>query len=210
MTSSGVKADAGSRNLAKRGSWRRRAAFALAAALLLGAPAAAFAHAVVFPKRAEPGAYERYLLRVPNERPGPTGRVEIRFPAGLRVVSFGDVPGWTLEVKKDASGAVTGAAWTGTLPPERFVELPFVAVNPAAGTRLVWVVTQTYQNGERVDWSGPEGSKTPASVTEIAAADTGGGGGGSTGTYLGGAALVVALLALGLALRRPDAAPRAG
>jgi hypothetical protein len=197
MTSSGLRANERTRN---RSSWRLRAAFALAAALLLSAPAAAFAHAVVFPKRAEPGAYERYLLRVPNERPGPTGRVEIRFPAGLRVVSFGDVPGWALEVKKDAAGAVTGAVWTGTLAPERFVELPFVAVNPAAGTRLVWVVTQTYRNGERVDWSGPEGSKTPASVTEIAAADTGGG--GDTGTYLGGAALVIALLALGLALRK--------
>jgi N-methylhydantoinase A/oxoprolinase/acetone carboxylase beta subunit len=39
----------------------------------------------------------------------PTGRVEIRFPAGLRVVSFGDVPGWSVEVKKDASGAIIGA-----------------------------------------------------------------------------------------------------
>jgi hypothetical protein len=180
-------------------SWPRRAGLALAAALLLGAPALAFAHAVVYPKRAEPGAYERYLLRVPNERPAPTGRVEIRFPAGLRVVSFGEVQGWTLEVKKDAAGAVTGAVWTGTLPPERFVEFPFVAVNPAAGARLTWVVAQTYQTGERVDWSGPEGSKTPASVTEIAAAD---GGGSNAGTYLGGAALVVALLALGLTLRK--------
>ena len=182
-------------------SWRPRAALcALAAALLLGAPATAFAHAAVFPRRAEPGAYERYVLRVPNERPIPTGRVEIRFPAGLRVVSFGDVPGWTVEVKKDASGAVTGAVWTGTLPAERFVELPFVAVNPKAGTRLVWPVSQTYQGGERIEWSGPADSKTPASVTEIAAAEAGGG--SDTGTYLGGAALLVALLALGLALRR--------
>jgi uncharacterized protein YcnI len=184
-----------------RSSWPFRAGLcALAAALLLGAPAIAFAHAVVFPRRAEPGAYERYVLRVPNERPVPTGRVEIRFPAGLRVVSFGDVPGWTVEVKKDASGAVTGAVWWGTLPAERFVEFPFVAVNPKAGTRLVWPVSQTYQGGERIEWNGAPESKTPASVTEIVAAETGGG--GDTGTYLGGAALLVALLALGLALRR--------
>lgn len=174
-------------------------ALALAAAALLLAPAAAFAHAVVYPKRAEPGAYERYVLRVPNERRVPTGRVEIRFPAGLRVVSFGDVPGWSLEVKKDASGAIVGAVWWGSLPPERFVEFPFVAVDPGAGARLVWPVAQTYQGGERIDWNGPEGSKTPASVTEIAKA----GGGAGAGTYLGAAALVVSLLALGLALRRP-------
>ncbi|MFL5540468.1 MAG: YcnI family protein [Longimicrobiaceae bacterium] len=163
-------------------------------------PALAFAHAVVYPKRAEPGAYERYLLRVPNERGVPTIRVEIRFPAGLRVVSFGDVPGWALEVKKDAAGAITSAVWWGSLPAERFVEFPFVAVNPKADARLVWPVSQTYQGGERVEWNGAEGSKTPASVTEIGAVD---GGGGSAGTYLGGAALVVSLIALGLALRKP-------
>ncbi|HET7462900.1 MAG TPA: YcnI family protein [Longimicrobium sp.] len=176
----------------------------LAAVALLGVPSIALGHAVVYPKRAEPGAYERYLLRVPNERGVPTQRVEIRFPAGVKVVSFGDVPGWTLEVRKDAAGAVTGAAWTGTLPPERFVELPFVAVNPKEDARLVWPVTQTYANGERVDWNGPEGSKTPASSTQIAAADADAGS-GRTGTWLGGAALVLSLVALGLALRKPAA-----
>ncbi|MFL5384058.1 MAG: YcnI family protein [Longimicrobiaceae bacterium] len=184
----------------RRASWRLRAGLcALAAALLLGVPAMAFAHAVVFPRRAEPGAYERYLLRVPNERGVPTIRVEIRFPAGLRVVSFGDVPGWTVEVKKDASGAVTSAVWWGSVGPERFVEFPFVAVNPKAGARLVWPVSQTYQGGERIEWNGPADSKTPASATEIGAAD---GRGGNAGTYLGGAALVISLIALGLALRR--------
>jgi uncharacterized protein YcnI len=195
-----------------RTSWRLRAGlFVVVALALLGAPVAAFAHAVVFPKRAAPGAYERYVLRVPNERGVPTGRVEIHFPAGLRVVSFGEVPGWAVEVKKDATGAITSAVWWGTLSPERFVEFPFVAVNPKEGTRLVWPVSQTYAGGERVEWNGPEGSKTPASFTDIvAAADAGRSGGGNTGTYLGGAALVVALIALGLALRRPDPAPRAG
>lgn len=172
---------------------------ALAAALLLAAPAVALAHAVVFPKRAEPGAYERYLLRVPNERGVPTIRVEIRFPAGLRVVSFGDVPGWAVEVKKDAAGAITSAVWWGSLPVERFVEFPFVAVNPKAGTRLVWPVSQTYQGGERIEWNGAEGSKTPASVTEIGAAEDG----AHTATYLASAALLFSLVALGLALRRP-------
>lgn len=179
-------------------SFRRHAGLlALAAAALL-APAAAHAHAVVFPKRAEPGAYERYLLRVPNERGVPTNRVEIVFPAGIKVVSFGDVPGWRVEVIKDASGAITRAVWWGELPPERFVEFPFVAVNPKEDARLVWAVAQTYRGGERVDWNGPEGSKTPASSTEIGSDE----GGIDHGTLLGGAALVVSLVALGLALRK--------
>jgi uncharacterized protein YcnI len=177
----------------------------LAAVLLLGAlPSAVHAHAVVFPKRAEPGAYERYLLRVPNERGVPTQRIEITFPAGLRVVSFGEVPGWTLEVRKDARGAVTGAVWTGTLAAERFVELPFVAVNPEAGTRLVWPVAQLYASGERVQWNGPEGSKTPASSTLIAGEEESA---GRLTTWLAGAALLLSLIALGLALRKPEPRP---
>jgi uncharacterized protein YcnI len=193
----------------RRVSPRFRAIFLCCGAALLGFPAVALGHAVVYPKRAEPGAYERYLLRVPNERGVPTQRVEIHFPAGLKVVSFGDVPGWALQVEKDAAGAITGAVWTGALPPERFVELPFVAVNPKEDARLVWPVTQVYTNGERVDWTGAEGSKTPASATEIAAAASAGGGGQTAG-YLAGAALVLSLIALGLALRKPaaTAAPR--
>ena len=43
--------------------------FRLAAvAALLLVPAAASAHAVVYPKSSATGAYERYVLRVPNEK----------------------------------------------------------------------------------------------------------------------------------------------
>ena len=69
----------------------------LLALAVIAVPAVALAHAVVYPKTSRPGAYEKYVLRVPNERDVPTTRVELRFPAGLRVVSFGDVPGWKLQ-----------------------------------------------------------------------------------------------------------------
>lgn len=71
---------------------------ALLPLLLAALPVAADAHAVVFPRTSAPGAYERYVLRVPSERDIPTTRIEIRFPTGARVVSFEDVPGWTLTV----------------------------------------------------------------------------------------------------------------
>jgi uncharacterized protein YcnI len=155
---------------------------------------------VVFPQRSEPGAYERYVLRVPNERPVPTVAVEITFPAEVRVVSFADVPGWTLTVRRDGTGLVTGALWTGRLGVERFVELPFVAVNPDEDARLVWRAVQTYEGGEQVSWSGPEGSERPASVTEV----TGDRGGTESAALpVAVAALAVALVGLGLALRRP-------
>jgi uncharacterized protein YcnI len=136
----------------------------------LAFPAVALAHAVVFPPVSTPGAYEKYVLRVPNEKDtSMTTRVEIQFPPAVRVISFADVVGWRLDVRRDSTGRVTAAAWTGSLPPERFVEFPFVAVNPREEMRLVWPVYQTYSDGERVGWIGPENSDEPASVTAIRA-----------------------------------------
>ena len=185
--------------MTRRSSARAVAALAL---LLLLAPALASAHAVVFPRTSTPGAYEKYVLRVPNEKDAATTRVEIRFPAGVRVVSFADVPGWTLETVTDSADKVVGAVWTGTLPPKRFVELPFVAVNPKAETRLVWPAVQTYADGERVEWTGAEDAKTPASSTRIAPEGADASGAGSPlALWLSAAALVLALVGLGVALR---------
>jgi hypothetical protein len=52
--------------------------------------------------------------------------------------------------------------WTGKLPPQQFTEFGLLAVNPAAGTQLVWTARQMYADGTIIDWSGPVGSKTPA------------------------------------------------
>ena len=53
----------------------------------------------------------------------------------VRVSSFADVPGWTIEVTRDTAQRIIGAVWTGTLPPERFVELPFVGRESQDGDR---------------------------------------------------------------------------
>lgn len=162
------------------------------------------AHAVVYPGEAPTGAYQRYTLRVPNERDFATVAVAITFPAGVRVISFDEVPGWTLEAAPGPEGAYAAARWTGTLPVGRFVELGFIGVNPGEPLTLKWDVVQTYADGTEVAWTGPEGSSTPASLTNVVApgaqAEASPGGGG-LGTVLGGAALLVALLSLGLALR---------
>lgn len=175
---------------------------ALAVVVALAVPAVALAHAVVFPKTSSPGAYEKYVLRVPNERDVPTTRVELRFPAGLRVVSFGDVPGWKLEVLTDTAQRITGAVWTGVLPKERFIEFPFVAVNPKDSASLTWPTYQTYEGGERVEWTSPDTtSKTPVSATVILS-DAGKPTTASrTPLYMAIIALLFALTALGVALR---------
>jgi uncharacterized protein YcnI len=197
---------------------------ALAAASLAGVtcalvPSVARAHVTVWPRTASHGAYERYVVRVPNEKDVATTRVEIRFPAAVRISSFLDVAGWKLEVLTDSAGKITGAVWTGNLPPKRFVEFPFVAVNPREGARIEWPAFQTYEGNQVVEWTGPEGSKTPVSVTTLTARPAAGaavdtttraaaasGGGSSTPLYVSLAALALALVSLGLSLRRPEPA----
>jgi uncharacterized protein YcnI len=165
-------------------------------------PSIAFAHAVVFPKTSTPGAYEKYVLRVPNERDVPTLSVELHFPTGLRVVSFADVPGWKLQVMTDSAQRITGAVWTGVLPKERFAEFPFVAVNPKDSTSLAWPTYQTYANGERVEWTSPDtAAKTPVSTTRIADAAVVPIKVSRTSLYISIVALAFALTALGVALR---------
>jgi len=178
----------------------RRSLIAIAFALAAATPGALTAHAVVYPKRSDAGAYERYVLRVPNEKDRATTRIEIHFPADARVISFSDVAGWQLQTLTDSAGRIVGAVWTGTLPPERFVELPFIAVNPKSGT-LVWPVIQTYEGNEVVRWVGPEGSEQPASATTIAS-----GTGGKMPLVLSSAALLLALISLGIVLGRKELA----
>ena len=165
-------------------------------------PSIALAHAVVFPKTSTPGAYEKYVLRVPNERDVPTLRVELHFPSGLRVVSFGDVPGWKLQVLTDSAQRITGAVWTGVLPKERFVEFPFVAVNPKDSTSLTWPTYQTYAGGEIVQWISPDtASKTPVSSTLITDTTLRPIKVSRASLYISIVALAFALTALGVALR---------
>ena len=186
---------------------RFRRALVASAAFVLAIPAALSAHAVVFPKASTTGAYERYILRVPNEKNVATTKVELRFPSDVRVTSFSDVPGWQLEVTRDSAQRIIGATWTGTLAPERFVEFPFVAVNPKTETHLSWPTYQTYASGERVEWTGAEGSKTPASVTDISAgppSSATAGGGSNTTFILAVVALALAVISLGLSMRKRE------
>ena len=183
----------------------KRSPYPLVAALLLvlTVPTVLFGHAVLFPKKSATGAYEKYVLRVPNEKDVATTRVEIRFPADVRVTAFADVAGWQLEVLTDSSRKIIGAVWTGTLPPKRFVEFPFVGANPKTAGSLTWPTFQTYASGERVEWTGAAGSKSPASVTTIAAPDSSvAGAPGSPTKWVPWLALGLSLIALGLSLRR--------
>jgi uncharacterized protein YcnI len=130
-------------------------------ALALTAAGPALAHVSVWPKESIQGAREKYEIRVPNEKQSDTIAVEVRFPAGLKVSSFEQKPGWSTEPLRDASGVLVGARWSGRLPPMQFTEFGLIAANPAT-SELLWTATQTYADGTRMEWSGAAGSKAPA------------------------------------------------
>ena len=130
-------------------------------AAVLAAAAPAPAHVTVWPKESVQGDREKYEIRVPNEKQSDTIAVEVRFPAGLKVSSFEQKPGWSTEPLRDASGAIIGARWAGRLPPSQFTEFGLLATNPGVG-ELAWTTTQFYSDGSKIEWSGPAGSKSPA------------------------------------------------
>jgi hypothetical protein len=132
----------------------------MAGAILL-VPVSAMAHVTVWPKESAAGAHEKYEVRVPNEKQVDTISIEVRFPAGLRVTSFEQKPGWMTEAVRDSSGKAAGVRWTGKLPPQQFAEFGLLAVNPKASGDLGWTVVQSFADGTRIEWSGPAGSKTP-------------------------------------------------
>jgi Domain of unkown function (DUF1775) len=105
-------------------------------------------------------------------------------------------------VLTDSAQRVTGAVWTGVLPKERFIEFPFVGVNPKDSTSLTWPTYQTYEGGERVEWTGPDSSsKTPVSSTMINDPAVVPVKVSRTSLYISIIALALALTALGVALR---------
>jgi uncharacterized protein YcnI len=112
-------------------------------------------------------------MRVPTEKPIPTVRIELEIPAGLELSGVDDVQGWKVELKKDSAGKTVGIVWSGSsIAPRQAGQFTFTAQNPREETTLAWKVVQVYEDGSRSEWTGPQGSRTPASVTMIKAGAT--------------------------------------
>jgi periplasmic copper chaperone A len=149
----------------------------------------ATAHVTIDPGTAEPGGFGRFAFRVPNERPVPTRRVEVNFPAAqpLPFVSVRPTNGWTFKVDKVAltapldvegqkvSEAVTRITWTGSINPGEFQEFD-VSIGPLPKSgALVFKALQTYADGQVVRWieapqDGGPPPERPAPVLKLTAA----------------------------------------
>lgn len=140
-------------------------ATALAASLM--AAGLAQAHIRINPTESPAGGREMYRMRVPNEKQVDSIRIEGEFPAGLNVYDFEPKPGFKVDLKRDAKGAIIGATWTGALHPYEFLEFGMLAVNPKEGTEMVWKFVQYYADGTKEEFTGPVGSRLPAPVVKL-------------------------------------------
>ena len=135
---------------------------------VLFATAAAHGHVSVRPRESIAGASQKYTMRVPTEKGVATVRIEVEFPSLAEIAEVDEKPGWKLELKRDAAGKLIGASWRGSsIAPREVTEFTFTATNPNEETKLEWKAIQIYEDGSRSEWTGPTGSRTPASVTLI-------------------------------------------
>ena len=130
----------------------------------------ASAHVTVMPKTSSTGAWETYTLKVPVEKDVATTKVTVKAPAGVEIMSYQPVPGWTYSSEKDASGKVKTFTFETTgegILSGQFQQFVFVAKNPEKATKAAWDAFQYYKDGSIVEWTGGEGSDAPHSITDI-------------------------------------------
>lgn len=137
-----------------------------AAVLILMIPTA-WAHVTVQPKQTTAGALQKYTMRVPTEKFVPTVRIEVEFPATLSVSSFESKAAWKIEEERGTSGNLLGVILTGSIPTGESSEFNFTARNPNEEGMLSWKVIQIYEDGSKSEWTGPQGSRTPAPSVEV-------------------------------------------
>jgi len=130
----------------------------------------ALGHATIWPQQSVTGTFEKYTIRIPNEKESPTVRVEAEFPSDMTVSFFEVVPGWRIEHQRDADGRIVGAVWIeGSIGPNEFAEFALMARNPDAATTLAWRIVQVHEDGSRSEWVGEHDSNNPAPITTIRA-----------------------------------------
>lgn len=148
------------------------AALALAVGVALVPALTAHAHVSVSSPDAAPGGFGKLVFRVPSESDtANTTALTVELPTDtpFRFVSIGAVPGWTAEalttelpepVEGDGftiTEAVTSVTWTADgegLPPHQFTEFALsVGPFPDGVDQLVFPATQTYSDGEVVEWA---------------------------------------------------------
>jgi uncharacterized protein YcnI len=162
------------------------------------------AHVTVTPRDAVAKRRGVFTVNVPTERPVPTVKIRVEFPKNLRVSRIRSKLGWTSEVERDTSKAITAVTWSGgKIGPDEYDEFAFNAiVNSEGADTLFFKAYQTYENGEVVGWTetvDPK-AKHPAPKITVTAAPSKFAEAASD-NWLGGVALIFGLAALTMSMR---------
>ena len=192
---------------------------AIGLAVLVG-PSTAAAHVQVNPSIVSPNDAVKFTVLVPGESDASTRSVELAIPPDVVPFSYGETPGWRLIKDENPDGSIRSLHWRGKLASDGFAEFSFLASTPPKPTTIVWKSIQSYDDGDVVRWIGSAESEYPAARTAVQQGIAKAGAGGTHGApddiaaeseksedgskwaeSLALAALFLALVASGLALR---------
>jgi uncharacterized protein YcnI len=142
---------------------------ALGLCAMLAAAAPAWAHVVVSPEEVTAGDYETLTVSVPTEKEVPTTQIRVEVPEGFLLSGVQPVPGWEHAFEEDG-GIVTAVTFSGgEIRPQEFQQFLVQAKAPEEPGEYPWKATQTYENGNVVEWTSPPDAEEPASVVEVVA-----------------------------------------
>src|SRR5688500_16164774 len=136
------------------------------AALVASVPAAAWAHVGVRPRESNPGAEERYTVRVPTEGAVTTTSVRLEVPDGVTVLEVLPADGATVETEKQGE-RIAAITWKKDIKPKEVGEFAFRARNPGAGTEIRWKAHQHFADGTSAHWVEAPGTRRPGPVTRL-------------------------------------------
>lgn len=128
------------------------------------------AHVTLNPKAVDPESYERVDVRVPVEQKDHTKKVELDVPKDVQVVNIQPVDEYKYKLDKDKKGNITKITWTAKgkgIGPDEFIDLPVIVASPKEEGKYAFKAIQTYDNGDKVKWTGKENSEHPAPTLEV-------------------------------------------
>jgi uncharacterized protein YcnI len=139
----------------------------LSTLLMLPVTSIASAHVRVLPEEVPAGSFEVFTVRVPTEKDIPTTGVRVEVPEGFTISRVEPVPGWDYELEEEA-GVVSAIIWSGgEIGATEFQQFDVQGQTPEETGEYEWNAYQTYEDGEVVEWTGPEDSEEPASVVRV-------------------------------------------
>ena len=128
------------------------------------------AHVSLNPKAVEPESYERVDVRVPVEQKDHTEKIELEVPKEAQVVNIQPVEGYKYKLDKDKKGNITKITWKAKdkgIGPDEFMDFPLVVASPKEEGKYAFKAIQSYDNGDKVKWTGKEDSEHPAPTTTV-------------------------------------------